>query len=366
MARVAHADATEINGQDIERGVGGSLEDATQPAHKRVGTKGGHGVDHHAARTAAREGFHQGRRHGVYPGGIGSGQCYQPFQSVDEHVHGSAGTEHADAHQNGYQIRNDAHGGLKTVFGTVDERVIHIHALAHAGHDKSYDDRQQQCAGDGGAHRVHGGGVQLIESPDDACHQGTGSAQRQQHGAVQQVDALIETGDDDSGQRREKCGQQDGHEDVGGVGGSHLCPIGQNAHGDNGQSAGVEHQEHDHGVGGGVFLRVQFLQLLHGLQSQRCGGIVQSQHVGGNVHEDAARGGMTFRNIGKQLGEDRAQQAGQHVHHSAFLANLHDAEPECEHTGQSDRYFKSCFRRRESAVHHGRKHRCVPHENEFR
>ena len=33
---------------------------------------------------------------------------------------------------------------------------------------------------------------------------------------------------------------------------------------------------------------------------------------------------MALGDIRKQLGEDRTQQSGQHIHHAALLANLHD------------------------------------------
>ena len=52
MARVAHADGAEVDGEDVERGVGGALEDAREASHEGVGAVGCHGVDHHAARAA--------------------------------------------------------------------------------------------------------------------------------------------------------------------------------------------------------------------------------------------------------------------------------------------------------------------------
>lgn len=61
MACVAHSHAAEIHGENIERGIRGTLEHATQATHERVGTVCSHSVDHHAARPAAGEWLHQRR-----------------------------------------------------------------------------------------------------------------------------------------------------------------------------------------------------------------------------------------------------------------------------------------------------------------
>ena len=48
MTGVANADRAEIDGKDVEGGVGGALEDAGKTTGKGVGALGGHGIDHHA------------------------------------------------------------------------------------------------------------------------------------------------------------------------------------------------------------------------------------------------------------------------------------------------------------------------------
>ena len=208
-----------------------------------------------------------------------------------------------------------------------DEGVVAIDPLQHACSNESHDDCHQQDVGHRGAHRVHHLAAELAEAPDDDGHHGAGTAQREQQGAAEEVDALKERGDDDAGDGREERGQQDGHKDVGGLGSTLLSPVDQDGDGDERQAAGVQHEKHDHRVGGRVLLRVQLLHLLHGLQTQRRGSIVEPQHVGGNVHEDAARDGMTLRDVGKQLREDGTEQTGQHADHAALLAHLHDAQP---------------------------------------
>ena len=69
------------------------------------------------------------------------------------------------------------------------------------------------------------------------------------------------------------------------------------------------------------------MQTLHGFQAKGSGGIVQAEHVRGQVHEDTSRHGMSFGNVRKKFAEDGAKQAGDEVDESASLADFHDAEP---------------------------------------
>ena len=45
---------------------------------------------------------------------------------------------------------------------------------------------------------------------------------------------------------------------------------------------------------------------------------------------------MSFRNIGKEFGKQRAKYAREKGDDSALLANAHDAHPKCQHTGQPE------------------------------
>lgn len=60
MARFLDAYGTEVHGDDVERGVCGTLEHATEAAGETVRAQGLHGVDHHAAGTAAAQRLHDG------------------------------------------------------------------------------------------------------------------------------------------------------------------------------------------------------------------------------------------------------------------------------------------------------------------
>lgn len=130
MAGADDSHTAEVHGQDIEGGIGGTLEDAAQPAHKRVGSIGSHGIHHQAAGTASAQGFHQGGRKSAYKVAVDAGPLHRSGDSIDEVVHGSRGPEHTDAGQDGYQVRDDAYGGGEAFLGTFDESVVHIYPLA--------------------------------------------------------------------------------------------------------------------------------------------------------------------------------------------------------------------------------------------
>ena len=121
-----------------------------------------------------------------------------------------------------------------------------------------------------------------------------------------------------------------------------LRAIDHDADGDERQATGVEHEKHNHGVRCRIFLRVQLLQSLHGFQSERCGGIVEPEHIGRDIHEDVAHYGVAFRDFGEQAFEDGAQQACQNIHNAAAFANLHHAHPEGEHARQSEGNLEGC------------------------
>jgi hypothetical protein len=106
---------------------------------------------------------------------------------------------------------------------------------------------------------------------------------------------------------------------------------------DQRDARGVEHQEHDHRVAGHVLVRVDLLQLAHRLQAQRRGGVVQPQHVGAEVHHDAAAGRVAARNVGEQAPEQRVHGAREELDHAGLLAHLHDAQPQAHHADQAER-----------------------------
>lgn len=232
---------------------------------------------------------------------------------------------------------------VKPSFGSLDEGVVDIDFLYPARHDEQRDDAEEYQVGSHARHGAHRLRVHLSESPDGESDEGHETADGHQQHGLQQVDALPQRGDDDARDGGHARSQQDGDEDVGGS----LCAIGgtegENRRGDDGQSRGVEHQKHNHRVGGRVFLGIQFLHLRHGPQSGGRGGIVEAEHVGGDVHEDGSDDGMILGDVGEESGEHRTECPRQYIDHSGALTDFHDSQPEREHARQTQRHLESAL-----------------------
>ncbi len=268
---------------------------------------------------------------------------HAPGYAVDKHVHGAGGPEDTDAHKHCHQIGNDAHGCGEAVLGTIDESVIYIDSLGESCYDEGHDDAEEdEVAGQVG-HCGHGVFVHLPETPDDNAYERHQGEQRNEQHRVKKIDVLPKAGDDDSGQGGHGGGQENGDEYVGGYSGAHGGTDAQDGSGNDGESGGVEHQEHYHGVGGGVFLLVELLHLLHGLEPCGGGSVVEPEHVARYVHEDTPHDRMVLGQLGEELGEDGAQQPREEVYGAGAFANLHNAEPQCQYTGEADGYLKSVF-----------------------
>ena len=82
------------------------------------------------------------------------------------------------------------------------------------------------------------------------------------------------------------------------------------------------------------------LRVLHPLQTQRGGRVVQSEHIGRHVHENRPHCRMSFRHTGKQAAEERRNQPPEEAYHSGAFPDFHQAEPQGKHPGQTQGDFK--------------------------
>ena len=327
MSGVSDAHTAEIYCEHIECGVGAALEHATQSAHERVGSVCSHRIHHHTSCTAARKRFHQCRWQCPNKVGVASRCLHSPFHSPDKPVHSSRGAEYSDAHEDSHKVGDDSHGSLESVFRSLDEGVIYIYFLSHSREYEPHDDCHEQDVGNRCAHEIHLLLAHRAESPYHSRNQQTCTSEGEQHRTVDEVDSLIETGDNNARQCREERGKQYGHEDIRGLCRPHLCPIYHDAHRNQRKSAGIQHEKHYHRVGGSILFGVELLQLFHGLESEWSGSIVKPEDIGSYVHEDTSGDGMPLWDVGEQFAEHRTEHLGKHVHHASLLANLHYSEP---------------------------------------
>ena len=79
-----------------------------------------------------------------------------PFHAVNEHIHGSGCPERTDAHQYGYQVRNDAHGCGEAIFSPFYKCIVDVYLLPDSCQYKYHDDAHEQYVGCSGAYSVHG------------------------------------------------------------------------------------------------------------------------------------------------------------------------------------------------------------------
>jgi hypothetical protein len=84
-------------------------------------------------------------------------------------------------------------------------------------------------------------------------------------------------------------------------------------------------------------LRVELLQLAHGLEAQGRGRVVQAQQIGAEIHHHAARRRVASGHAGKEAAKERRHGAGKQLYHPGALADFHDAQPQAHHAHQAQR-----------------------------
>src|SRR3712207_3148614 len=349
---VFNTHTAKIYGQNIEGCIGRSLQNAAQTAHETVGAIALHGLQHHAPGTAAAQGFHERRGQTTHKVAVHAQLFHHPSYATDEHIHGARRPKDAYGHQYGHQIGDDAHGRGEAFLGSFDESVVHVYPFPHARKYENNDNTQQYHVAGKARHGTHGVLIHLSEAPNEQSHEADDSAQKGQQGRLEQVGTLPQQCKHNAGEGGYRRGKQDGNEHIGRHGGAIGRTEGENGGGNDGQSARVEHEKHYHRVGGRVLLGIEFLQLGHGFQSRRRGGIVESEHVRRYVHEHAAHGGMVLGYLREESCEDRAQQSGQSVDRTGLLSYLHDTQPQRQDARQAQGSLEGCLRGIERRSHY--------------
>ena len=89
-----------------------------------------------------------------------------------EQAHGSTGAEHANCYEDSDEVGNDADGGLKTVFGSVDKSLIYIDFFDGGLDDEpTYDTQQNNRCDEGGegGELLFGQALCQDEQEDNEC-----------------------------------------------------------------------------------------------------------------------------------------------------------------------------------------------------
>ncbi len=144
-------------------------------------------------------------------------------------------------------------------------------------------------------------------------------------------EALEGLGHDDGGDGGAGCGEDGGEDNFVGVldaGGGEVVDGG---HGDQGESGGIEGEESDHGIAGGLLVRIQLLQVVHGFEAERGGAVAEAEHVGGEVHDHGAEGGVAGWDLGEEAAHEGVEEMGDGGEEPGLFHEAHGAEPEHHH-----------------------------------
>ena len=104
---------------------------------------------------------------------------------------------------------------------------------------------------------------------------------------------------------------------------------------DDGQSASTKNDKHDHGIGSLSFVGIECLEFGHGFESHRSGGVVESEHVGCEIHEHGAIDRVFIRNLGEDAAEEGCYTARKGVDDSSLLPDIENTHPKCEYACES-------------------------------
>src|SRR5450830_2190037 len=148
ITRLADAHRAEVQGHDIEGGVGRALEHASEAADEGVDTVSIHGVDHHGFRAGTAERLHHGGRQGGHEVRIDAQVGEDPVQAFHHKVENARVADHADGHQHADQVGNHGNRSLDAAFRAFNKCIVDIHALAQRTDDKDRDDADQYQVAD--------------------------------------------------------------------------------------------------------------------------------------------------------------------------------------------------------------------------
>ena len=340
MARAADGDRSEIDGEDVEGCFRAAHDRAGHARENAVGSVRGDQFGENAEASAAAERTHQGH-----------GQKFrretddfeERIERAAEHVDSACTAEHADGHKNGDEEGNDAQGHLESFLRALDEFLVDRNA-AQRGIER--EEREEKRDGEDGESFDVGcepSAIAIVARagrfPDKVDKEHAENSEEKARAPTKRIRRrsgdcfrllgfffafgrfvgrsdwrqsvewqLLERFDcDESDCGRANRGDEGCSDNSGGLDGSGGGENGHSAGWDELHRAGVEREEGAHRVGRSAGTRIEFFQILHGAQSERCGCIGQTQHVGRHVHDHRSHGRVFRGNVGKNARHERAQ-----------------------------------------------------------
>ena len=377
MAGFFDADGAEINGENVEGGFGAAIDGAGGAGDEAVRAEifDEFGEDAECAATA--EGPHKDEREEV---GRKTDREHDGLERAAEEVNATGGAEHSNGDEDRDEIRDDANGDVEAFFCAFNKFFIDADAAQGGVERKNREDEGDGDEGDG-----------VDDADEDGLMSGFGGerkAEERRKGEAEKdkEEEEEERGEDESapplerlkgggffegrffgrgglcfrstplpgpllrgrrGRRRAENWKtfkkfRRGHAGDGGAGGGHYGSAddggriagfvgGENGDGGDGDEldgSGVERKESAHGIRGGTGMRIQRFEIFHRAQPERSGGVAEAEHVGGNVHEHGAHGGMLGRHVRKKPPHDGTQCTREDGNEAGAFGQAHGAEPQ--------------------------------------
>ena len=238
---------------------------------------------------------------------------------------------------------------------------IDVDAAPGGDGNEERDDSDDQAAAEQADHLRHLLGRHAGQPEIQAGHERRETGEEAQHGFAKEVDALPDSDGDQPGAEGNEGAEQGWQKDIGRIEADQplferdALANGDDRGGDQRDARRVEHQEHDHRVARRILLRIDFLQLAHGFEAERRCRVVEAEHVGAGIHDDAAAGRMAGRNVGKNAAEEGGDEAAEEFDEPTPFADFHDAQPQAHDADQAKRDVEAGLGRIEQAGQHTRK-----------
>ena len=102
ITSLGDTDRAEIDGEDIESGVGGAADAGCEFADESISTVGLHYVEHHGTTATTAQRLHKHGGESPYPLRVEAHPADETLHPAGEYVERPLSTEHADSHQDSH------------------------------------------------------------------------------------------------------------------------------------------------------------------------------------------------------------------------------------------------------------------------
>lgn len=155
VACLGDAYRAEVDGEDVEGGVGRASDGGGEFANEGVCAVGLHHVEHHSATATSAKRFHEHCGQCSDPLRVEAKPCNKTLYPACEYVESPGGAEHSDRHEYCDEVGDDHDSSLETLFRSFDEDIVYTQFAAYAGENKGDDYAEEDEVRTEGAVELH-------------------------------------------------------------------------------------------------------------------------------------------------------------------------------------------------------------------